>query len=239
MHRNIMGTSIKALAAVGVTALCISPASAGLIVGGTTTVNASSAPTCSGLTAGPATTISGCLSSDHTIPTQFDSADENIIFHGGAAQIQPDSGLGLNDLKISLPGRKFTSLSLDIVAKDDGTVNFVDNFGHHLAGLLSGTGQNVFDLTGDAGEQFKSIKFTTSNTVFNIGTHKDPVFITAGDGTDVKQISFGGLCTIGVDCVGGGGGNSVPEPSTTALLGAGLLGFAFFGRLRRRASPQA
>jgi hypothetical protein len=228
-----MTTSFKVLAVAGTAALFINPANATLIVtagAGSTTVSAVSVAGCSSLNKGPATTVIGCLSNDHTTAVQFHSADENIKIQGGAAIVKPATGFGINDLEISISGHDFTELSLDIVAHAVGTVTFLDNLGDLVPAALV-KGNNIFDLTGST---FSFITFTTTDATYK--TRGRPVI--DGDVTSVRQVRFGSVCTVGEEGCGPGG-NNVPEPSTTALLGAGLLGFAFFGRFRRRANPQA
>ena len=158
---------------------------------------------------GPATTIMGCLNSDHSLDVEFDAL-ENIQFDaGGQATIAPSDGLGYSYLKFSVPGHEIYETILNINAITSGTVTFTDDLNDDSVTLaLGGNGSNFFTITGD---DFGWLAFNTTGT----------------DVSDVKQVRL----VAGVV----GPLARVPEPSTLALFGVGLVILAFGAR--RRAEP--
>lgn len=192
------------------------PASASLmVVSGAegTGVNAIDAP-CTNPTGAPGTTIFGCLNTDHSQQVQYTSTDSIFFAAGGQAKISPSTST-FDNLTISLVGKTFSDMNINIETGANGSVTFTDNFGDTpVTESLSKNGNNFFTISG---ADFSWIKFTSTVNA-----------------TDIKQIRFSGVSTPGGGG-GGGGGNPpppVPEPGTLMLLGAALAGLGGL-KLRR------
>lgn len=168
-----------------------------------------------GLGGSTGTTVQGCLNSSHTTLVDFTS-DETLSIGEGGGQATIDSVDGTFDfIRIQLddPTLGFSKLQLNLDAVADGTATFlaVDQFGttFNLGTFnLDGTGQNFFTL--NSADNQVAIKFELVSTVGleNI--------------TDLNQVRLGPTSV-----------TTVIEPSTVAILGAGLFGL---GMLRRRRS---
>jgi hypothetical protein len=94
-------------------------------------------------------------------------------------------------------------------------------------GVLAGTYSNVFDLT-------LASTYTSGFVSANGGT-------AAGAEAALIKGLFAGQAYTNIHTVNFGGGEirgllvGIPEPTTLALFGAGLLGLFSFGMMRRRA----
>lgn len=165
---------------------------------------------CAGGTTGPASTIKGCLNSSHTTLVDFQNSNEQIEFAaGGQAKIISADADGFDNLKIFLDnGATFQTLIVNIEAGQNGTVTFDALPGSSFA--LNKNGNNFFSISG---ADFTEITFTS--TVNVAGVDLDPV-------DDVKQVRLGI-----------GAATTVAEPSTTALVGAALLGLSVVRRRRK------
>jgi hypothetical protein len=212
--KSLLGTCVLALA-LGLTGLATS-ANAAIIVqsgnlAGGSVDNVISAG-CNNLVPGPALTITGCLQSDQNFGVDFTS-DENIMFGaGGQARVQAIVG-GFSELTIGTTGPALFDilvLNIDEVNALDGFVTFTGVPGGTSSSFALGSGVNFFTITGSAGEGFQSVSFSVTDSSGNA--------IDAA--ADVQQVRLGG------------GGITVPEPTSMVLLGLGLLCAGFARRHR-------
>jgi hypothetical protein len=205
-----------------------------------------------GPTGGPAATISGCLNSNNATDVIFQSTahstQENLDFFGlgqakliaagGVTPDQPSKTWGFDSVTISLGGGLvFSQIILNVEVFDATTVNFYDNYGESSGPFtLPGNGNGDFTVSSthpylswlrvETGDRFVS---------YAVGKGKDKHNVTVSDGdiNDIKQVRFNGVRTPPTNTTHGGG-TSVPEPASLAILAAGLLGAGLIGIRRKK-----
>jgi hypothetical protein len=169
---------------------------------------------CVGANAGPALTVQGCLNTSHTTLVNFTNSTENLVGNGGQARVDAQDG-AFDAFAIALadPNLGFSTLIFKLDANQDASATFqaVDNIGHTFnfgSFDLDKNGQNFFRMTSSGGEFAKSFTLTTTAPAQSI--------------SDLEQVRLGVV-------------NAVPEPSTIALFGMGLLGLGVMVRRRKSA----
>ena len=167
------------------------------------------------LPGGPATTVQGCLNTNHNTLVDFTGQENLVISGGGQAVINAQDGaFDFVQIQLADASLGFSKLQFNLDAIADGTADFqaVDQFGTVFDFNdipLDGTGQNFFTLFSIDNQVAVSFSLTSTVQIQNI--------------SDLEQVRLG-LAQRDRDV-------DVPEPTTLALLGSALLGF---GILRRR-----
>jgi hypothetical protein len=178
------------------------------IVGGSGDVSNVLFNSCTGNTT-TGTTIQGCLNSEPTTLVNL-SSDEQITGStaGGQALVTATDG-GFSLLTVALASGTFEKLIFNInnLQGSTGSVTFSATPGGTFGTSFTlGNGNNFFTVTG---ELFSSVTLNSSVDII----------------ADVRQIRLGGAATP----------VSVPEPSSLAILGMGLLGMGLVSRRSSKA----
>ncbi len=183
------------------------------IVGGSGDVDNVISNACAGTVTGPASTVQGCMNSDHNVIVDFSSTTDQLMISGGQAVLSATDGI-INQLTTALNGGDtFAKMIIDLQHTNNTgatvTFNADPNSGMGPFVFNLGNGSNFFTITG---ENFNSVSFATSPDA-NV------------EKIEVKQVRLGGIES----------GIPVPEPASLALFGAGLLGLGLM-RFRGRSA---
>ena len=150
------------------------------------------------------------LTNQTQLQVRFSSTTDMLVEpSSGQARVEPTDGL-LNNITISIPNGNFHDIILN---------NFTGSGTANISVLTSNNETLSFAYQLGNGQNFLTIVADPGTTIFS-------VTIEAADGfTDLRQVRISGAAATTV---------TVPEPTSMALLGIGLLGTATRVLKRRR-----
>jgi hypothetical protein len=169
---------------------------------------------------------------DQGIPVLFTSLTSQTLFQNahGQAEIENNDDPGklpLTSIEVSVPGHSVQSFILNL-QNGTGTAH-VEAIGtsNQTFDYLLGNGQNFFTISAFDGDSLSAIRISGSDTGgFGFDAIKQPRLSIAAvadtPGTTVATTL--------------GSAVPIPEPSSVAVLGAGLLGLSFIATRRKRRS---
>lgn len=141
----------------------------------------------------------------------FTGSESLISPSNGQARIEGvDGAFQTLDIRFAL-GYLFDRIVFNLNASADGSVTVqAINQANVIAATqvlaLTGAGENFINVDANAGDLIRAVIITTT-----VGLE------------DIRQVRVGGIDT-------GTGSNAVPEPSTFAMVGAGLLGLGMLSK---------
>jgi hypothetical protein len=153
------------------------------------------------------------------------SLNNLLDFSNGFATITPQQGsVNFNGVDITVPGFTFTDIAFDVQLTP--TEASLDSFT-----ISTFSGAHVSD---GVGTEFDAANTDKQFSATAVGGAFDEVNIQSLTGFDeIKHIEISGLTAITT----GGGGGTVPEPSTWAMLLIGFAGLGFAG-YRKAKTPR-
>lgn len=155
-------------------------------------------------------TLTGCLSTNPNRTVTL-SSDESIDYAAGSRlRVQGTEG-DYSRLAITVDGRSMKKLVMNLDATSNGYISFSDGSSTSRLFRLKGDGNNFFTIRGP----FDTLSYTTFSD--RLGTESDLIH-------DTRQVRFAIAPAI----------PAIPEPSTYALMLAGLGVVGYLIRRRRR-----
>ena len=165
-----------------------------------------------GLTAGPATTVTGETQTTNFL-VNFTSNENLVTPSDGQARVEGADG-DFTLLGINLGTNTFTDIIFNL-----NTVNAIAGIATISVTEASGPGGS-FDLPVAAGSNFLTVTVADSELITGVNISSTTQI------NDIRQTRISGA--------GGGSIQSTPEPATLAMTGLGLLGLGIYGRRRRQ-----